>query len=405
MKLATYKDGSRDGQLVVVSRDLSQAHYAHGIAGRLQQVLDDWNFLSPQLEDLYVTLNQGKARHAFNFEPRQCMAPLPRPGLRVEAQAWPHHQGLPALAPLAPNATSPDAAAADSAAPTSATSDKDQPPPMAAAAGSPLQGPCDDAWFGAEAWGIDFGAGLAAICGDVAPGANAEQGLDGIRLLMLANSWRLRALMPAEAAIGLGLLQSAPACAFSPVAVTPDELGEAWRRGKLRLNLQTSLNGKKVGLGDAGADMAWHFGRLVAHLAKTRAVPAGALVGAGVVCAADPARGFHSLADRRTSTGSAGNTGSAGSAASATNDGQPAVSAAWLKLGDRVRIEMKGPDGHSVFGAIDQRVTGPGLDDRLDLADAAPSDDQADAQPADAGAPETPSPSAADSALPTADPS
>jgi fumarylacetoacetate (FAA) hydrolase len=335
MKLATYQDGSRDGQLVVVSRDLSTAHFATSTATRLQQVLDDWNFLSPQLQDLYVTLNQGKARHAFAFEPQKCMAPLPRAFQWAEAHAYP---------------------GADAAL------------RLQAGAGDDFQGPCQAAWFGAESWGIDFQAGLAAITGDVDMGASADQGLNGVRLLMLANSWALRELEAAEAALGAGLLQSRPSPAFSPVAVTPDELGEAWHRGRVHLTLQTTVNGKKLGLCEAGADMAFDFGQLIAHLAKTRRVRAGTVVGTGPVANLDTSKGACSLAARR--------------AHEAQQDGQARTP--YLVTGDTVRIEMKGRDGLSLFGRIEQRVTGPNEPIETPAADDA--DELADQPAGEAGA-------------------
>lgn len=331
MKLATYKDGSRDGQLVVVSRDLSTAHYANGIAGRLQQVLDDWNFLSPQLQDLYTTLNQGKARHAFAFEPRQCMAPLPRAFGWLQAEAW------PALAQRLAGSAPP----AD-----------DSVPPMQQGASDDFLGPCDDAWFGAAAWGIDLGAGLAAITGDVGMGASAEQGLDGVRLLMLANLWRLRGLTPAVHAL--------PAAAFGPVAVTPDELGEAWQGGRVQLPLLAGVNGRKLGQCGAATGMAWHFGELIAHAAKTRNLRAGCVVGAGPVSATDAAQGVGCLADQRALEAAA----------------QGEARRAWLALGDTVRLEMKGLDGQSVFGAISQRVVGPGMADAAASAETADTGDK-----------------------------
>jgi len=326
MKLATYHDGSRDGQLVVVSRDLSQAHYANGIATRLQQALDDWNFVSPQLQDLYVTLNQGRARHAFSFEPKKCMAPLPRAYQWAEASAY---LSLVERLHQAQGTALPDTLQTD---------------PLLAQRGSDdFLGPQAPAWFGAEAWGIDFAATLAVITGDVAMGANAAQGLDGVRLLMLANSWSLRTLEPAELAKGQGLLQSRPAAAFSPVALTPDELGEAWQRGRAHLAVQIQCNGKKLGLCEAGPEMAFDFGQLVAHLAKTRHVRAGSIVGSGPLSNADAASGHACIAEKR--------------AVEILQQGQPRTP--YLVSGDSVRIDAKGRDGLSLFGAIEQRVSGP----------------------------------------------
>jgi len=346
MKLATYHDGSRDGQLVVVSRDLSQAHYANGIASRLQQALDDWNFVSPQLQDLYVTLNQGRARHAFNFEPQKCMAPLPRAYQWAEASAYlPHVQRLHQASgtPLPPTLTTE--------------------PLLAQGAGDDFLGPRAPAWFGAEAWGIDFAAGLAVITGDVAMGANAAQGLDGVRLLMLANAWQLRQLAPAELAKGLGAVQSRPAPAFGPVAVTPDELGAAWQGGRAHLALQCLCNGKKLALCETGPEMAFDFGQLIAHLAKTRHVRAGSVIGSGPVSQADASTGQACIAEKR--------------ALETLQHGQPRT--AYLATGDSVRIEARGGDGLSVFGAIEQRVTGP---NDVAAAPAEPDDDSA-APPAD----------------------
>jgi fumarylacetoacetate (FAA) hydrolase len=331
MKLATLHDGSRDGQLVVVSRDLAQAHFATGIATRLQQLLDDWNFISPQLEDLYATLNGGKARHAFAFEPRHCMAPLPRAYQRVDACAYPSH--LERLH-RARGAEVPDRLRRE--------------PLMARRRSDHFLGPCEAAVFADEEAGIDFGAGIAVITGDVAPGASPEAALDGVRLLMLANDWRLRHLDPSEAAPGAGLLQSPSATAFGPVAVTPDELGGAWRGGRVLLDVEVSWNGRRVGRCSAGDGMHFHFGQLVAHLARTRPVGAGSIVGGGTVSQDDTARGFGCIAEQRaTETLDAG-----------------APTTGYLRFGDRVRIEMTGPDGLSIFGAIEQPVAAPAADAR-----------------------------------------
>ena len=330
MKLATYKDGSRDGQLVVVSRDMALAHFAAGTATRLQQVLDDWNFLSPQLQDLYVTLNQGRARHAFAFEPRQCLAPLPRAYQWADGAAYLSH--LTRLR-QARGAELPASSATD--------------PLMYQGGSDSFLGPRDDAWFGSDAWGIDFEAELAVITGDVEMGASPAQALDGVRLLMLANDWSLRNLVPAELDKGFGLLQSKPATAFSPVAVTPDELGAAWQGGRVHLVMQSAINGKPVGGCDAGPEMAFHFGQLIAHLAKTRNVRAGSVVGSGTVSNTDATRGWHCIAEQR--------------AIETIDSGGPRTP--YLVTGDTVRIEMTGRDGLSVFGAIEQCVAGP-----LDLA-------------------------------------
>ena len=215
MKLATYKDGSRDGQLVVVSRDLSTAHYATGIAGKLQQVLDDWGFMSPQLQDLYETLNSGKARHAFPFDPALCMAPLPRAYQWADGSAYINHVELVR-------------AARNSEVPESFYTD----PLMYQGGSDDFLGPCDDVIVPKEEYGIDFEAEIAVITGDVPMAATPEQALDGIRLVMIANDVSLRNLIPAELAKGFGFFQSKPATAFSPVAVTLDELGDAWDQGR-----------------------------------------------------------------------------------------------------------------------------------------------------------------------------
>ncbi len=323
MKLATYKDSSRDGQLVVVSRDLSTAHYATGIAGKLQQVLDDWNFLSPQLQDLYETLNQGKARHAFPFEPVRCMAPLPRAYQWADGSAFINHVEL---VRKARNAEVPESFYTD--------------PLMYQGGSDDFMGPCDDIVAADEAWGIDFESEVAVITGDVPMGASPAQALDGIRLLMLANDVSLRHLIPGELGKGFGFVQSKPATAFSPVAVTPDEAGDAWTGGRLHLTLQSTWNGRKVGMCEAGPEMTFSFGQLIAHLCKTRNVRAGSVVGSGTVSNKDWSHGYSCIAEKR--------------AIETIEDGQPKTG--FMKFGDTIRIEVKGKDGQSLFGAIDQKV-------------------------------------------------
>ncbi|WOO30912.1 fumarylacetoacetate hydrolase family protein [Diaphorobacter limosus] len=327
MKLATYKDGSRDGQLVVVARDLGAAHYATGIASRLQQVLDDWNFLAPQLQDLYEQLNAGRARHAFAFDARQCMAPLPRAYQWADGSAYLNHVELVRRARGAE-------------VPASFYTD----PLMYQGGSDDFLGPCDDVVVPSEAMGIDFEAEIAVITGDVKMGASPEQALDGVRLLMLANDVSLRNLIPAELAKGFGFFQSKPATAFSPVAVTLDELGDAWQGGRVHLTLQSTWNGRRVGMCDAGAEMSFHFGQLIAHIAKTRNVRAGAIVGSGTVSNKDWSKGYSCIAEKRC--------------IETIEDGRPSTE--FMKYGDTIRIEMKGRDGQSLFGAIDQQIVSHG---------------------------------------------
>jgi fumarylacetoacetate (FAA) hydrolase len=332
MKLATYKDGSRDGQLVVVSRDLSTAHYATGIATRLQQVLDDWDFLAPQLQDLYDTLNQGKVRHAFPFDPALCMAPLPRAYQWADGSAYINHVELVR-------------AARNSEVPASFYTD----PLMYQGGSDDFIGPQDPVVCASEAYGIDFEAEVAVITGDVPMRATPEQALGRIRLVMLANDVSLRNLIPDELAKGFGFVQSKPATAFSPVAVTLDELGDAWDKGRLHLTVQSTWNGRKVGMCDAGPDMTFHFGQLIAHLCKTRHVRAGSIIGSGTVSnqgvevkgKKDWPKGYSCIAEKR--------------AIETILDGKPSTD--FMKFGDTIRIEVKGKDGQTVFGAIDQKIT------------------------------------------------
>ena len=335
MKLATYKDGSRDGQLVVVSRDLGTAHYATGIASKLQQVLDDWGFLSPQLQDVYDQLNAGRARHAFPFDPAQCMAPLPRAYQWADGSAYLNHVEL---VRKARNAEVPESFYTD--------------PLMYQGGSDDFIGPCDDVVVPSEAMGIDFEAEIAVITGDVKMGATPEQALDGIRLVMVANDVSLRNLIPAELAKGFGFFQSKPATAFSPVAVTLDELGGAWNHGRLDLVVQSTWNGRKVGMCDAGPEMTFHFGQLIAHVAKTRNVRAGSIIGSGTVSnkgveqngRTEWPKGYSCIAEKRC--------------IETIQDGKPSTE--FMKFGDTIRIEVKGRDGASIFGAIDQAIVEPG---------------------------------------------
>ena len=331
MKLATYKDGSRDGQLVVVSRDLTTAHYASGIASHLQQVLDDWNFLSPQLEDLSQSVNQGKARHAFPFDTKLCMAPLPRAYQWADGSAYMNHVELLR-------------ASRNSEVPANFYEE----PLMYQGGSDDFLGPCDDVVCPSTDDGIDFEAEVAVITGDVSMQASPEQALDGIRLVMLANDVSLRRLIPKELAKNFGFVQGKPATAFSPVAVTLDELGDAWEHGRLHLSMRVDWNGKRVGMCEAGPEMTFHFGQLIAHLCKTRNVRAGSIIGSGTVSnkavevdgRQDWPKGYSCIAEKR--------------AIETILDGK--ASTDFMQFGDTVRIEMKDKHGESVFGAIDQTI-------------------------------------------------
>ena len=331
MKLATYKDGSRDGQLVVVSRDLSTAHYATGIANKMQQALDDWGFIAPQLVDLYETLNQGKARHAFPFDPAMCMAPLPRAYQWADGSAYINHVELVR-------------AARDAVVPESFYKD----PLMYQGGSDDFIGAQDDVACASEDFGIDFEAEIAVITADVPMQSTPDEALEGIRLVMLANDVSLRNLIANELSKGFGFLQSKPATAFSPVAVTLDELGDAWENGRLNLTVQSTWNGRKVGMCEAGPEMTFHFGQLISHICKTRNVRAGSVVGSGTVSnqgievkgKKEWPKGYSCIAEKR--------------AIETILDGKPSTE--FMKYGDTIRIEAKGTDGQSVFGAIDQKI-------------------------------------------------
>ena len=324
MKLATLDDGTRDGQLAVVSRDLKTAQLADGVARSLQRALDDWSFIAPQLEAIYQDLNQGRARRVFDFEPANCMAPLPRAFQRVAGAAYVHHVELMRKARGAETPTSFWDA-----------------PLMCQAGSDELRGPADDIALLHEQWGIDFEAEVAVIIDDVPMGATPDQAHQRIRLLVLANDVSLRNLMPDELAMGGGFLQSKPGASFSPVAVTPDELDDAWKGGKVHLPLRSTWNGKLVGQPHAGVDMVFNFPQLIAHLAATRTVRAGAIVGSGAVSNKDAKRGSSCIAGLRALETLAG--------------GEPVTP--FMAFGDTIRIEMLNADGKSVFGAIEQKVT------------------------------------------------
>ncbi|MCX7172411.1 MAG: fumarylacetoacetate hydrolase family protein [Proteobacteria bacterium] len=333
MKLATLKEGGRDGTLVVVSKDLSLCQAVPGIAPTLQVALDRWDDL-PQLEAVSLSLNNGAARHARPFDPHACHSPLPRAYQWADGSAYVNHIELVRRA------------RGDTMPPEFWTN-----PLMYQGGSDSFIGPCDPILARSEDWGIDLEGEVAVITGDVAMGSSPGSAAQQIRLVMLVNDVSLRALIPAELAKGFGFFQSKPASAFSPVAVTPDELGADWRDGKLHRPLTVRLNGELFGRPDAGTDMLFSFPQLIAHAAKTRDLEAGSIVGSGTVS--------NKQGDLHGSSIANGGVGYACLAEVRMYEtiatGKPQTP--FLKFGDRVRIEMFDADGNTVFGAIEQRVT------------------------------------------------
>jgi fumarylacetoacetate (FAA) hydrolase len=322
MKLASLKHG-RDGRLAVVSRDLARAVSADGIAPTMQAALDDWERAAPRLAELYRKLNDGAAAGSFAFRAGDCASPLPRAYQWADGSAYVTHVEL---VRKARGAVMPETFWTD--------------PLMYQGGSDSFIGPEDDILAADEAFGIDMEGEVAAITGDVAMGVSPAQAAGEIRLLMLVNDVSLRNLIPKELEKGFGFFQSKPATAFSPVAVTPDELGNHWRDGKVHLPLQVMLNGQVFGTPNAGIDMTFSFPQLIAHAAKTRELEAGSIIGSGTVSNAERSCGSACIAERRMLETIA--------------TGKPETP--FMRFGDRVRIEMTLPDGQSIFGAIDQKV-------------------------------------------------
>ncbi len=324
MKLASLKNG-RDGRLVVVSRDLARCVAVPEIASTLQQALDRWEALAPSLQVVANKLNDGSHGEAFPTGSGGVAAPLPRACQWADGSAYVNHVELVRKARGAEM-------------PASFWTD-----PLVYQGGSDdFLGPTDEAHFSSEELGIDLEAEVAVITGDVPMATTAEQvrARRHIRLLMLVNDWTLRNLTAPELAKGFGFYQSKPATGFSPVAVTPDELGAAWDGGKVLLPLTSHVNGQLLGAPEAGVDMTFEFPALVAHCARTRNLGAGTIIGSGTVSNLDRAKGSSCLAEKRM--------------LEVLATGQAVTP--FLKFGDRVRIEMLDRASHSIFGAIDQRV-------------------------------------------------
>ena len=323
MKLGSLKEGGRDGTLIVVSRDLTRAVRATGIAPTLQRALEDWSNVAPRLNALSEALNDGSADGVFDLDMQSLAAPLPRAYEFVDGSAY-----LPHVARVrkARGAEVPESFYTD--------------PLMYQAVSAGFYGPRDPVLVADEAYGIDLEAEVVVVTDDVPQGATPAQAAQHIQLVGLVNDVSLRNLIPGELAKGFGFLQSKPRSALSPVFVTPDELGEAWQGNKVHLPLVTHINGKWFGAPEAGVDMQFDFAQLVAHAAKTRPLSAGTIVGSGTIANEDTSLGASCFAEQRT--------------VETLRNGKP--STPFMSFGDVVRIEMMNRDGRSIFGAIEQRI-------------------------------------------------
>lgn len=323
MKVGSLKTGGRDGTLIVVSPDLTRAVRVPGIAPTLQTALDNWEIVSPELESVYHLLNKGEMADVFPLDFLQLASPLPRAYQWADGSAYLNHVEL---VRKARGAELPDNLRTD---------------PLIYQGGSDgFLGPFDPIPVASEDWGIDFEAEVAVITDDVPMGVTVGEASEHIKLVMLVNDVSLRNLIPNELAKGFGFFQGKPASAFSPVAVSPDELGTAWDGRKLNLPLSTWFNGKLFGNPDAGVDMAFDFPALIAHAARTRSLAAGSIIGSGTVSNRDRSRGCSCIAERRM----------------IEIIEQKTPSTPFMRFGDRVHIEMLDPEGRSIFGAIDQQV-------------------------------------------------
>jgi fumarylacetoacetate (FAA) hydrolase len=323
MKLGTLKAGGRDGTLVVVDRELKRAVEASGIAPTLQAALEDWARAAPRLGALAQELATGNAAGAFDLDPRQLAAPLPRAYEFVDGSAYlPHVERVR----RARGASVPESFYTD--------------PLMYQATCAGFLGPHDDVVVPSEDYGIDLEAEVVVVTDDVPMAVTPARASAHIQLVGLVNDVSLRNLIPAELAKGFGFLQSKPRSALSPVFVTPDELGVAWRGDKLHLPMRTWLNGQWFGAAECGVDMQFSFAQLVAHAAKTRPLSAGTLVGSGTIANQDTSKGASCLAEQRT--------------VEKLHDGEARTP--FLKFGDRLRIEVLDAAGASIFGAIEQQV-------------------------------------------------
>lgn len=324
MKLATLKNGTRDGQLVVVSRDLSTCTPVADLAPTMQGLLDLWDEIAPGLAPIYQALNSGRASQSREFVPEQAMAPLPRAYQWCDGSAYLSHAEL---VRKARNAEMPEFLYHD--------------PLMYQGASDTFIGSRDNIEVADEAWGIDLEAEIAVIIGDVPMGVQAANAGRHIRLVTIVNDVSLRNLIPHELSKGFGFFHSKPSTAFAPVAVTPDELHPHWDGAKLNLDVVSYVNGKELGHPHGGTDLNFDFPTLIAHAARTRHLAAGTVIGSGTVSNRDLSAGSSCLAERRM--------------LETIESGKPTTG--YLQFGDLVEIDVSDPQGHTVFGAIRQKVS------------------------------------------------
>lgn len=323
MKIATLRDDSRDGKLIVVSRDLTRAIKVSDIAPTLQNALDNWDKVLPHLQEIYNALNQDQISNAFEFKAGEVCAPLPRAYQWADGSAYVNHVEL---VRKARGATIPDTFWTD--------------PLMYQGGSDNFLGPRDPILLADESWGIDFEAEITVITDDVPMGVTPEQAKKHIQLIMLVNDVSLRNLIPQELAKGFGFFQSKPSSSFTPVAITPDELGDAWDGGKVNLPLISTLNGTQFGSPEAGVDMTFDFPRLIAHAAMTRPLIAGTIIGSGTISNNDRSKGSSCIAEKRM--------------LETIENGKPQTE--FMKFGDTIRIEMLDKNKNTIFGAIENVV-------------------------------------------------
>ncbi|HCG6167222.1 TPA: fumarylacetoacetate hydrolase family protein [Vibrio parahaemolyticus] len=340
MKLATKKNGTRDGLLMVVSKDLTrcvpatEVFHPRNLAPTMQVALDNWEAVAPQLEEIYTALNNGTVTGFEEFEAHYCESPLPRAYQWADGSAYVNHVEL---VRKARGAQMPESFWTD--------------PLMYQGGSDAFIGPCDNIEFASDEWGIDFEGEVAVVTGDVPMGASIAEAQESIRLIMLVNDVSLRGLIPAELAKGFGFFQSKPSSAFSPVAVTPDELGDAWYENKVHLPLVSTYNHKPFGRPNAGVDMTFDFADLIVHATKTRPLSAGAIIGSGTVSN-----------KQGTDHGTSIEEGGVGYSCIAEvrmietiRDGKPTTN--FMSFGDSIKLEMFDVEGNTIFSAIDQQVS------------------------------------------------